>query len=274
MKKYLIVIGIILIIVVAAIIIVPRLFPQNNGELDRGIGIILPFQNERVYSPLKIIGYVNGNNWIGFEGQVGTVELKDGAGNVLAQDVLKATSEWMQTLVTFTADLPFDYPRSNTGTLVFHNENPSGLQEKDKELILPIRFGATSSEMMSLNVFFNNSKLDPEFSCNKVFPTIRQVPKTEAVARAALTELLKGATEEEKADGFFTSIPSDVKIQSLKVENGVAKADFDEKLEYQVGGSCRVSAIRSEITETLKQFSTVKSVVISINGRTEDILQP
>jgi len=45
-------------------------------------------------------------------------------------------------------------------------------------------------------------------------------------------------------------------------------------LQYQVGGSCRVSAIRAQIIETLKQFSTVKNVVISINGRTEDILQP
>jgi len=54
----------------------------------------------------------------------------------------------------------------------------------------------------------------------------------------------------------------------------VAKADFDEQLEFQVGGSCRVSAIRAEITQTLKQFSTVKEVVISIDGRTEDILQP
>jgi len=45
-------------------------------------------------------------------------------------------------------------------------------------------------------------------------------------------------------------------------------------LEFQVGGSCRVSAIRAEIIQTLKQFSTIKEVIISINNRTEDILQP
>ncbi|MBU3925210.1 GerMN domain-containing protein, partial [Patescibacteria group bacterium] len=56
--------------------------------------------------------------------------------------------------------------------------------------------------------------------------------------------------------------------------NGIAKVDFDERLEFQAGGSCRVAAIRAEITETLKQFPTVNNVVISINGRTEDILQP
>lgn len=129
-------------------------------------------------------------------------------------------------------------------------------------------------ELMTIKVFFNNDKLDPEFSCNKVFPVERKIPKTQAVARAALEELLKGATEAEKEQGFFTSINPGVKIQKLTIEQGVAKVEFDEQLEFQVGGSCRVAAIRAEITQTLKQFPTVNSVIISIDGRTEDILQP
>ena len=129
-------------------------------------------------------------------------------------------------------------------------------------------------ESMTVKVFFNNSQMDSEFSCNKVFSVERKILKTQAVARAVLTELLKGPTEEEKAQGFFTSINPGVKIQQLTIENGVAKVDFDEQLEFQVGGSCRVSAIRAEITQTLKQFPTINSVIISINGRTEDILQP
>lgn len=129
-------------------------------------------------------------------------------------------------------------------------------------------------ELMTVEVFFNNSKLDPEISCNKVFPVEREIPKTQAVARAALEELLKGATDVDKEQGFSTSVNPDVKIQSLSVENGVARVDFNEQLEFQVGGSCRVSAIRAQITQTLKQFPTVNSVIISIDGRTEDILQP
>ncbi|MFH1582463.1 MAG: GerMN domain-containing protein, partial [bacterium] len=65
-----------------------------------------------------------------------------------------------------------------------------------------------------------------------------------------------------------------VEINSLSIINGVARADFNEQLEYQAGGSCRVGAIRAQITETLKQFPTVNEVIISINGRIEDILQP
>jgi len=125
-----------------------------------------------------------------------------------------------------------------------------------------------------LKAFFNNNNLDPEISCNKVFSVEREVIKTQAVARAALEELLKGPTEEEKSQGFFTSINPGVKIQSLVVDNGIARVDFDEQLEFQMGGSCRVSAIRAQIEETLKQFPTVNSVIISVNDRTEDILQP
>jgi len=130
------------------------------------------------------------------------------------------------------------------------------------------------AETIKVKAYFNNNKMDPEYSCNKVFAVEREIPKTEAVDRAALEELLKGFTDAENNAGFFTSINSGVKIQSLTIENDTAYVDFDEQLEYQVGGSCRVSAIRAQITQTLKQFPTVNNVVISINGRTEDILQP
>jgi len=129
-------------------------------------------------------------------------------------------------------------------------------------------------DFQTIKVYFNNSNLDSEFSCNKVFAVERIIPKTQAVARAAIEELLRGPTEQEKAEGFFTSINPGVKIQKLSIDDGIAVIDFNGQLEFQVGGSCRVSAIRHEIAETLKQFSSVKEVIISIDGRTEDILQP
>jgi len=132
-----------------------------------------------------------------------------------------------------------------------------------------------AEETMTVKIFFGNSIFDPEvLDCQKNFAVERIIPKTVAVARAALEQLLVGPTDEEKVEGYFTSINPGVKIQSLVVANGVANVDFDEQLEFQVGGSCRVAAIASQIRETLKQFSTVEDVVISINGRTEDILQP
>jgi len=90
----------------------------------------------------------------------------------------------------------------------------------------------------------------------------------------AIEQLLLGPTDSEMLAGFYTNINPGVKLQSISIKNGIAMVDFDETLEKAVGGSCRVAFIREQITKTLKQFSTVKDVVISINGRTEDILQP
>jgi len=148
------------------------------------------------------------------------------------------------------------------------------LIEKPACIFGPCILEPQETETMKVKVYFNNDEMDPEFSCNKVFPVEREIPKTQAVATAALEELLSGPTQGEEKEGFFTNINAGVKIQTISVTDGVARVDFDEQLEYQLGGSCRVTAIRAQIVETLKQFSAVEEVVISVNGRTEDILQP
>ena len=129
-------------------------------------------------------------------------------------------------------------------------------------------------ESFTVKVFFGNSRLDPDASGDKVFAVERCIPRKPTVARGALEELLKGPTNEETAQDYFTGINTGVRIQRLAIADGTVMVDFDEQLESQVGGACRVSAIRAQITETLKQFPTVDEVVISINGRTRDILQP
>lgn len=133
-----------------------------------------------------------------------------------------------------------------------------------------------STNTMIVKVFFNNPKTDPNwnFECSNVFAVERTIPKTESVALAAINELLKGPTAAEKEKGYMTNINSGVKVKNLNIKDSVATIDFDEQLQFQVGGSCRISAIYAQIKQTLKQFSSVKTVVISINGQTEDILQP
>lgn len=131
-----------------------------------------------------------------------------------------------------------------------------------------------ASRSIKVKAYFNNDRLDPEHTCIKVFPVMRDIGTTRAVARAALHELLRGPTSAERKKGYYTNINPGVTIQKLTIKNGVAKVYFNETLGYRVAGSCRTSAIIAQITKTLKQFPTVNKVIISINGRTEDILQP
>lgn len=244
--------------------------PENNELKNEDINVSLPKSGQAVQSPLSVEGEARGA-WF-FEASF-PIKILDEAGNVLATSYVQATEDWMtEDFISFKGEISFVSKNRSNGFLVLAKDNPSGLPENDKEIRLPIILEPT--EMVKIKVYFNNSKLDPEFSCNKVSPVEREIPKVEGIANVAVLELFKGPIESEKNQGFSTSINEGVQIKSLEIKDDVAKIDFNERLEFQVGGSCRVSAIRAQITETLKQFSTIKNVVISINGRTEDILQP
>lgn len=130
-------------------------------------------------------------------------------------------------------------------------------------------------KMLTVKIFFGNMKKDPgAMDCSVVFAVDREITKTEKIGLATLNELMAGPSAAELENGYFTSINPGVKINFLVIADGTARVDFDETMETGVGGSCRVTQIGSQIRETLKQFPTVQDVIISINGRTEDILQP
>ncbi len=227
-----------------------------------------------VQSPLMIEGVAPGS-WF-FEASF-PVKIYNENSQLIGMAIATASAadgSWMtDKLVPFKAELKFDSATSTSGALVLEKDNPSGLPENAAELRLPVRFLPTT-EKIKIKVFFSNNKLDPEVSCNKVFPVEREVTETPAIARAALTELLLGVTPLESEAGFMTSLNRGIKIQSLTIKDGVARVDFNAQLEAGSGGSCRVAAITTQIRETLKQFPSVKDVIISIDGNSEDILQP
>lgn len=261
-----------------------KTFAEDIGnELEKSdlIKIDNPRPNQIIESPLFIKGEARGN-WY-FEADF-PVKLFDDKGFLLGITPAQALGNWMtEDFVPFNATFPFAVPSTPKGRLVLEKDNPSGLPEHTDELIIPVYFkeaSEISEEFITIKIFLSDSRFvnEPYFDCSRTIAVERQVPKTLAVARTAVEALLRGAIQEEINQGFVSSINSGVRIQKLNIDpltgGGVAKVDFDEQMEFQVGGSCRVAAIRAQITETLKQFPTVDDVIISINGRTEDILQP
>lgn len=246
------------------------------GPENANIHVTAPESGQVITSPLSLQGEAKGN-WY-FEASF-PVKIVDASGMVLAEVPVQAKGDWMTTnFVPFDQTVAFQNPTTATGFVIFQKDNPSGLPENEDEIKIPVRFdpNTLTAKEMSVSVYFGNSKkIQPgQDECTTVYGVERKVAFTVATARTALEELLKGPTDAEKKEGYSTTLNSEVKIQSLSIENGVAKVDFDKKLEEGVGGSCRVLAIRTQINQTLKQFSTVHSVIISIDGRTEDILQP
>lgn len=274
MKKTILIISIVaLLVITTGILIFSGVFKITPPVIKTGLVVLSPKENEEVSSTFKITGYVNGDGWIGFEGQVGTVQLVvDGV--VLTKVPLIAKGDWMTTSpVDFEANLEFQIIGDKIGMLIFENENPSGMPEKDKEFTLPVKIKGFQGETSTVKLYFMKEG-DWNVDCKPSSFVERIISKTQAIARAALEELFKGPTQSDIINGFSTVINSGVKINSLIIDDkGVARVDFSQELE-STGGSCRVTAIRAEIIQTLKQFPTIKDVIISINGRTEDILQP
>lgn len=106
----------------------------------------------------------------------------------------------------------------------------------------------------------------------RMAPVTRTVPA--GTPAGALRELLEGPTPEEKARGLQTEIPPGTKLRKLTIENGKATASFSPELDREVAGSARVTTIRRQIELTLRQFPEVEEVVIEVDGRVEDVLQP
>lgn len=237
-----------------------------------------PLLGAVIASPLVVKGKARGN-WY-FEASF-PIKIFDENGNILAAIPAQAKSDWMtEDFVPFEAVLSFSSSGAKNGRLVLQNDNPSGDPAKDKFYEIPVVFSsaastsASSSEMI-VKIFLGSEKLNPGTEdCSKVFPVERIMPKTEGVARAALEQLLLGLNPLEASGGYSTFINPGVKINSLAIASGTATVDFDAEMGRAVGGSCRVAAIRSQITETLKQFPAVKNVVISVAGNVEEALQP
>lgn len=175
------------------------------------------------------------------------------------------------------------------GEIVLQNNNPSGLDENHDEYRIPVTFTSTCSvkeaekkeiveeptKTVSVKIYFSNSVEDPNSEkCEKTHYVVRRITETVAVGKASLTELLKGPNITERGKGYYTSIPIGTELKSLNIKNGVAYANFNEKLTEGVGGTCLTSKIRSQIENTLKQFPTVKEVQIEVNGKTLGVLEP
>jgi germination protein M len=97
-------------------------------------------------------------------------------------------------------------------------------------------------------------------------PVLREVPATKAVATAAMAALLAGPTETESG-AMSSNVPAGTKLLGLTIKDGVATVDLSR--EFESGGGSASAAIRlGQVTYTLTQFSTVKSVLFKVEGQT------
>jgi hypothetical protein len=113
---------------------------SNNSLLSDLIILDSPKPGDVITSPVVITGKARGT-WY-FEASFPVI-ITDWDGKIIAQVPAQAQGDWMtEDFVPFTATLTFEKPTlyPERGSLILHNDNPSGLPENDKAIEIPIRF--------------------------------------------------------------------------------------------------------------------------------------
>ena len=122
---------------------------------------------------------------------------------------------------------------------------------------------------MTVVVYF--SRAEASFDCSAVFPVKRKVPATRAVARAALSELFAGPTQRESELGYRSpfSAATRTSLRGLRIVGGTAYVDLNDRRDQLAGAtsSCGAAELKAQISRTLRQFKTVRRVIVAIEGQ-------
>ena len=99
-------------------------------------------------------------------------------------------------------------------------------------------------------------------------PVLREVPRTQAVAAAAMNALLAGPNDTELAarPAMYTVVPAGTRLLGLSITGGVATVDLSREYESG-GGSASMFARLAQVVYTLTQFPTVNGVLFQLDGQ-------
>jgi len=97
-----------------------------------------------------------------------------------------------------------------------------------------------------------------------LLPEKREIRKTEAIARAAIKELIKGPKE----SGHFPTIPEGTRLLGIRIEGGIAYVDFSKEfVERHPGGSAGETMTIYSIVNTLAEFPSIQRVKFLVGGK-------
>jgi hypothetical protein len=217
--------------------------PDEKPWVSLDIEFDKDLSNELLTSPFEVTGRVAAPN------AFGKWQLKDANGALLESGMVPSDDEGMFTLRSFILTVP----KTSTGTLEIGNTK------------IPVRLPQGA---MTAKIFLAGYNMECDVAWSANVPIVRSNLPVEATLRALL------AAERRLPEGL-NNIPEGTRLVSIKVSGGTATVVFSPELQNYGGGSCNVQAIRSQIEQTLKQFSSIKNVVISVVGKTAaETLQP
>lgn len=102
----------------------------------------------------------------------------------------------------------------------------------------------------------------------KLVPVLRVVPRSPAVATAAIRQLLLGPSPGERTANprLRTAIPAGSRLLGVRISNGTATVNLTSRFESG-GGSMSMFGRLAQLTYTVTQFPTVTRVTLQLDGR-------
>lgn len=97
-------------------------------------------------------------------------------------------------------------------------------------------------------------------------PTLREVPRTAGVARAAMAALLDAGSTTDAYVRISSAIPTGTRLLGVSVRDAVATVNLSREFETG-GGSASMSYRLGQVVYTLTQFPTVQSVQFQVEGK-------
>ncbi len=232
-------------------------------EESHSICVNASYSNALLTNPITVTGTA-----VAFESQF-SWKLENGYGKVIEQGNVMAQQPDVGIPGSFTIRQFYSaLPPTATGTLVLYEASPRD-GSPIHILKIPVKL---QIKTQFTKIYFPTKNGAASGDCGEVTAVDTPIAATKFPIEATLQRLLTLSVPSQKL-GLRSSIPQGVRLLSLNVDPGLAKVVFSRELD--AGGSCRVSAIRAQIEQTLKQFSSIKKVEISVEGKTpEESLQP
>lgn len=131
----------------------------------------------------------------------------------------------------------------------------------------------SNTNMTSVTLYFFNEGMKTTNSCSEVVAVTRQIPAVVRIGTQTLGALLAGPTAAEMSAGYLSDIPAGTILNSLTIDNGVARADFSSSFAA-AAGECSAALRQAQVSRTLMQFPTVTTVIVTVDGESENIFTP
>lgn len=131
-----------------------------------------------------------------------------------------------------------------------------------------------STETVRLAILANPDLFDyqnqPVLGCDAIVYARVDINKTPKILNATLSTLFNDDFDYGFLPANFISTQKDLDFDYALIENGIAKVFLKGKVG-PIESECDQTRIQNQITETAKQFNTVKSVEIYLNGEKFEI---